>query len=93
MIDGLTSRRAAYIISDEYERIEHAVLHDIDRGCTRLSAHGSYSGKERPVLMVVLGRSEEVMLKRAVAEIDPDALVIISKVTEAFGEGFGDIAS
>ena len=93
VIDGLTSRRAAYIISDEYQKIEHAILHDIDRGCTRLSAHGSYSGKERPVLMVVLGRSEEVMLKRVVAEIDSDALVIISKVSEAFGEGFGDIAS
>ena len=91
-IDGLTSRRAAYIISDEYEKIEHAILYDIDRGCTRLSAHGSYSGKERPVLMVVLGRSEEIMLKRIVYQTDPGALVIISKVSEAFGEGFGDIA-
>jgi uncharacterized membrane-anchored protein YitT (DUF2179 family) len=39
----------------------------------------------------VLGRSEATRLKAIVAEVDPDAIMIVSDVHEAFGEGFGHI--
>jgi len=38
--------------------------------------------------MCVLGRTELVQLKVIVSEIDSDALVFISEVHEAIGEGF-----
>ena len=44
------------------------------------------------MLFCVLGRSQTVVLKEAVARLDPDAIVIISEVHEAFGQGFGRLS-
>ena len=65
--------------------------HTLNRGCTELQARGVWSGKERPSFFCVLGRSEAMRLKQIVAACDPEAIVIISEVHEAFGEGFHQI--
>lgn len=88
VVDGPRAARAVYIISQKHERIAQGILHSLDRGCTQLEATGVYSKAPRPVLMCVLGRSETTKLKDLVAEIDPDAIVIIAEVHEVFGEGF-----
>ena len=88
VVDGPRSSRAAYIITDRYKEIEQEILSGLDRGCTELSARGAWSGQERPVLFCVLSRSETVRLKEIVADHDPNAIVFISEVHEAFGEGF-----
>lgn len=88
VVDGGNSRRMAYIITEHRERMKEVILDDLDRGCTELMARGAYTGQERPVLMVVLSRNETGMLKQLVAAVDPDAIVFISEVYEAFGEGF-----
>lgn len=92
VIDGPHTVRAAYVISAQHERIGEEILSTLDRGCTELSAKGRYSGVERPVLFCVLGRSEVGELKAIVSEIDPEAIVFISEVYEAFGEGFRRMA-
>ena len=91
VVDGLRSERAAYVISTEHERIAEEILYTLNRGCTELQARGVWSGSPRPVLLCVLGRSESMRLKQLVAEIDPEAIVIISAVHEVFGEGFRQI--
>lgn len=88
VVDGPRSARAAYIISQEHERIARAIMDDLDRGCTEIEAKGSWSGERRPMLMCVMGRSETTKLKDIVAEIDPDAIVVIAEIHEVFGEGF-----
>lgn len=91
VVDGPRAARAAYIISVEHERIANEILYTLNRGCTELQARGVWSGNSRPVLLCVLGRSESMRLKQIVAEIDPEAIVIISEVHEVFGEGFRQI--
>ena len=91
VVDGPRTQRAAYIISVEHEKIANEILYTLNRGCTELQARGVWSGNPRPVLFCVLGRSEVVRLKQIVAEVDPEAIVIISEVHEAFGEGFRQI--
>lgn len=93
VVDGPRSERAAYIISEKHAQIASAILYELDRGCTELQARGLWSGEDRPVIFCVLGRSQVPLLKEAVAQIDPEAIVIISEVHEAFGEGFGSIKS
>ena len=88
VVDGPRTSRAAYVITDRYKEIEREILTELDRGCTELSARGAWSGEERPMLFCVLSRSETVRLKEIVAEHDPNAIVFISEVHEAFGEGF-----
>ena len=91
VLDGFNTQRAAYVISDRHERIKRHIFSDLDRGCTELLARGGYTGRERPVLFVVLTRSEMAYLRRVVAEIDPQATVVVGKIHEAFGNGFNQI--
>lgn len=91
-VDGPRSERAAYIISVKHAEIANAIMYDLNRGCTELQARGVWSGNDRPVLFCVLGRNQVPLLKEVVAEADPEAIVFISEVHEAFGEGFGNIA-
>lgn len=91
VVDGPRTQRAAYIISTEHELIANKIMYELERGVTELTARGVWSGEARPVLFCVLSRAESTQLKAIVAECDPDAIVIISEVHEAFGEGFKNI--
>ena len=91
VVDGPRTARAAYIISEKHAEIANEILYTLNRGCTELKARGVWSGNERPVRLCVLSRSESMLLKQIVAELDPEAIVIISEVHEAFGEGFHQI--
>lgn len=91
VVDGGNTQRAAFIISDHFEDIEHDILHAMDRGCTRLMAHGSWTKKDRPVLFFVLSRREISIIKTIVYEHDADAMLIITDVNEAIGYGFKSV--
>nr|WP_240548472.1 YitT family protein [Paenibacillus lignilyticus] len=85
---GLATSKVAFIISDKPEEISQVVLHDLDRGLTKLDGHGGYTGEARTVLMVVVGQGEVSKLKGLVRTADPYAFVIISDTAEVLGEGF-----
>lgn len=88
VLDGFNYSKGVYIISDRAERIAQRILTELDRGVTGLRGRGFYSGQEREVLLCVIGRTEEMRLKRLVKEEDPKAFVIITTVHEVLGEGF-----
>ena len=88
VLDGFNTERVAYVISTEHETIKHGILYDLGRGCTELLARGGYTGEERPVLMVVLTRSEMAYLRHIVQEADPRAAVVVGKVHEAWYNEF-----
>jgi len=90
-LEGLPVNKAAFIVSDESQSIGDAILHELHRGATALSARGLYSGTAREMLFVVVSRNELDGLKSIVQAIDPKALVIISDVHEAIGEGFKEL--
>lgn len=83
VIDGFNTERVAYVISTEHETIKHGILYDLGRGCTELLARGGYTGEERPVLMVVLTRSQMAYLYHIVADVDPRATIVVGKIHEA----------
>lgn len=91
VVDGGNTQRAAFIISDHFEDIEHDILHAMDRGCTRLMAQGSWTKTDRPVLFFVLSRREISIIKTIVYEHDADAMLIITDVNEAIGYGFKSV--
>jgi len=88
VLEGISVEKAVWIITDHADAIGEAVNHDMGRGATRLEATGVYTGAKRGTLFVVLSRNEIDDLKAVVAAIDPTAMVIISNVHEAIGEGF-----
>ncbi|OUN48296.1 membrane protein [Collinsella sp. An7] len=93
VVDGGNTQRAAFIISEHYEEISHDVLHGLDRGVTRIQARGEWTGEERPMLFVILDKREIQLLKAVVAERDPRAIMVITDVNEALGEGFKELGA
>ncbi|MEI7813436.1 MAG: YitT family protein [Coriobacteriia bacterium] len=92
VLEGVSVEKAVWIISDFADPIGAAINHDMGRGATRLEATGVYTGEKRGTLFVVLARNEIDDLKAIVKELDPTAMVIISNVHEAIGEGFREMA-
>ncbi|GAJ97550.1 YitT family protein [Geomicrobium sp. JCM 19055] len=85
---GLGYDKMAFIITSEEGKVKEAILHDVDRGVTKLQASGGFTDDERPVLMVVVNRNEVALLKRTVQKIDHEAFVVVSNATEVLGRGF-----
>lgn len=91
VIKGFNTAMQFMIISNQSEEIVRRIHQDIDRGCTRLMAEGTYSGRPVGTLICILSRTEAPRLKKIVAEIDPSAFVTVCDVHEALGEGFTGI--
>ncbi len=88
VLEGFNFVRLAYVISDQTARITQAVLFKMNRGATLLEARGAYTQQPREILMVAISQREVGQLKEIVAEVDPDAFIIIGSAAEVLGQGF-----
>lgn len=80
--------KIAWIISSEYEEIARAIGEKLDRGATYLQAEGSYSRNPTKVVLAAVKRQQLAELKELVAEIDPNAFVIVQEAHQVLGDGF-----
>jgi uncharacterized membrane-anchored protein YitT (DUF2179 family) len=85
---GLGRSKMTMIITEKQIEVQDAILQEIDRGVTRLTAHGGFTNNERPVLMCVIDQTEFTKLKQLVRGIDPHAFVTVTDASEVLGEGF-----
>lgn len=67
----------AKIISKNYEGMEQAIMKDLNRGVTKWTSVGSYTGEEGRVLCVLLSKYELPQLRHIVRLFDPKAFLII----------------
>lgn len=80
--------RVALIISTQHEPIVAAIAKELDRGATLLKGEGSYTGNPMKVVLTAVRRQQLPELKRLVAQIDPDAFVIVQEAHQVLGDGF-----
>lgn len=85
---GARSGKVFYIISKKSEIITKRILLSLDRGVTILHGRGAYSGTEKEVLFCLVAPPQITVMKRLIAEEDPDAFVVVSDAKEVLGEGF-----
>ena len=90
--EGSSILRTALIVTNHPEEIAQKVMTILERGVTILPGTGAYTGLSRPVLYIVVTRSEVNQLKALVAEADPKAFMVIGSAHEAVGEGFQAIS-
>lgn len=76
------------VISDAYEEIKKAILHDMDAGVTMLLSEKGYSEENSKLVMTVIPYGKLPAVKAKVLEIDPMAFIVVSKVEEVGGMGF-----
>ncbi len=63
----------------------HNTLH---RSATIYKAEGAYSHTERSIVLVVLKRSQAVLLRRYIKDVEPTAFMMITNSSEIIGKGF-----
>ena len=88
VLEGPRTVRTALIVTAQPETVSERILEDMNRGVTKMSATGAYTGADRPVLYCVVTRAEVAFLKSIVNEADPKAFMVIGQAHEALGEGF-----
>lgn len=85
---GGDKAKQVFIITKYNHEILHAIHTTIDRGSTLIPARGGYTNEEKEMIMTVLLNDQYTELEKIVNEIDPDAVMIVSAVTEMSGPGF-----
>ncbi len=82
------SKTQIKVISRKSDEIRQAILSDIDRGVTILHAQTGYLHEETEIVLSIISKRELVKTERFIHEIDPDAFIIVARVTEVKGRGF-----
>ena len=88
IVEGFDFSKSFIIVTNHPDEISDSIMKNLDRGVTFLEGRGGYSKQRKDVLLVVVSRREEVLLRKLVNEIDPLAFVIINNAYEVLGEGF-----
>ena len=83
-----TTKTEVRIVSEYHEEIRKAILSQIDRGVTLLSATGGYLGAPTALIFSVISNRELPRLEQLVHDIDPDSFMVVNRVSEVRGRGF-----
>ncbi len=90
VVTGLSQRKAVMIISQAWRDISKAIMEDMNRGVTVITARGGYTGAPGDVLYTVITFRELSVLKRIVTRFDPDAFVVVTETLEVMGRRIGN---
>ncbi|MGI6213368.1 MAG: YitT family protein [Christensenellales bacterium] len=88
IIEGGKSSKAYFIFSQKHQEIGQAIIEKLQRGVTSFRGLGMYTNAERQMLLCLVFRSQAVMMKNIVKNIDDKAFMFATNVSEAFGYGF-----
>ena len=76
------------IISSQVEEIRQAILAQVDRGVTMLYGEGGYRQEQTQIVLSIVSNRELPQVEKLIRQIDPEAFMIVSRVTEVRGRGF-----
>ncbi len=82
------SGKLAIIITNDGFETARRISRVADRGATLVKVVGTYSGKERHMLLCVAAKSQIFKVRNIAHEVDPNSFVTITEASEVFGEGF-----
>ena len=85
IVEGLDKAKSATIITSRADAVSEALSEAFGRGITQLPAKGYYSGKEQTLVYFVVNRFQIAKMKAIIQEVDPDAFVSISEVSDMLG--------
>ena len=91
IMEGSTSAKMLYIISDQSTLIAEKIMEKLGRGVTGLQGRGMYTNQDKTILICVISPREIARIKDVVLEADSKAFVIVNDSREVLGEGFVEI--
>ena len=92
--DGYKQVRAFNIITTKPVEISNAIMEQLSRGCSCMTAKGMHSNSDKHIVLCLISKYQAGQLKAIIKEIDPTAFVYATKVSEVLGEwsSFSDVS-
>lgn len=87
-LEGPSTVRTASIITDHPQELVTALMQDLHRGVSIWDITGGYTGQKRSLVFCTVNRAQVGELKQVVAEIAPEAFMVIGEAHQALGSGF-----
>ena len=88
VFEGINFCKIIYIISEKYDELVEIINSEIKRGATGLYGKGSYTQKNKMVIMCVSKRNDIEKIKSIEKKIDPKSFIIVTDAREVHGLGF-----
>lgn len=88
VFEGINFSKIIYIISDKHEEILEIINKEVKKGATALYGRGSFTGKNKMVIMCVSKRRDIDKIKTISRKIDRNSFIIITEAREVYGLGF-----
>lgn len=89
---GVYEGKMTLIVTERGAEVASRIDEYSGRGSTILQGRGSYSGREKDVVMCACNNKQMYAIKKLVREIDPKAFTVIMESNEVVGEGFKESA-
>jgi len=85
VLEGPSTIRTVFIVTDEPASVARAVLNGLGVGVTTWPAQGEFTGAAHAVLFCTVGRPDVTALRSIVSEADRDAFVVVGQGHQASG--------
>ena len=85
---GGSSALIAQVVSEKYDKINAAVIRQMNRTTTISDAVGGYSGSEKKLLMTTFAMSQYSTFVSIVSSLDPNAFITVHRAHEISGDGW-----
>lgn len=85
---GIDSGKMTLIVTDHGDEVAEVIDEFSGRGATLLKGEGSYSKKEKTVVMCACNNKQMYTIRKMVKQVDPKAFIVIMESNEVVGEGF-----
>lgn len=83
--EGLSKSIMCIIITEKYGEVSDAINSKLGRSVTFIKSKGYFTGKDNEMIYSVVNRFEVNRLRILISEIDPDAFVTFTEVSELVG--------
>lgn len=85
VLDGISRKRTAFIITAKGQEVGENLMQTLHRGVTMIPAVGLYTGQDTSLLLCVTNTLEVGRLKEAVQAIDPQAFITFYETNDISG--------
>lgn len=85
VLEGPSTIRTVFIVTDEPEAVARAVLNGLGIGVTTWPAQGEFTGAAHAVLFCTVGRPDVNALRSIVTEADHSAFIVVGQGHQASG--------
>ena len=85
VVEGFDKAKSVMIVTSMEEAVCKALSEEFGRGITQLHGRGYYSGTDKCVIYFVVNRFQIPKVKTLVTEIDPNAFITISEISDVLG--------